>query len=89
MQDQHLLDRISLNPQVMAEKLIIITNDKDFGDKVYRERRPHKGVILLRLNDGRASNKIDPVGGRESYSSPARLAALCLVVHARLERGAR
>jgi predicted nuclease of predicted toxin-antitoxin system len=37
---------------------ILITNDKDFGDKVYRERRPHKGVVLLRLENEQASSKI-------------------------------
>jgi len=38
---------------------ILITNDKDFGEKVYRERRPHHGVILMRLEDERAANKIE------------------------------
>ena len=41
------------------ENWILITNDKDFGEKVYRERRPHRGVILLRLDDERAASKID------------------------------
>ncbi len=40
---------------------ILITNDKDFGEKVYRDGRPHHGVILLRLNDERASSKIDAI----------------------------
>lgn len=44
--------------KAFAEDWILITNDKDFGEKVYRERRPHKGVILLRLEDERAVNKI-------------------------------
>jgi predicted nuclease of predicted toxin-antitoxin system len=38
---------------------ILITNDKDFGEKVYRERRPHRGVIFMRLGDERAANKIE------------------------------
>jgi len=38
---------------------ILITNDKDFGEKVYRERRPHRGVIFMRLEDERAANKIE------------------------------
>ena len=38
---------------------ILITNDKDFGELVFREKKPHKGVILLRLEDERAANKID------------------------------
>ena len=41
------------------ENWILITNDKDFGEKVYRDRRPHRGVILLRLDDERAARKID------------------------------
>lgn len=41
-----------------TENLILLTNDKDFGEKVYRERRPHKGVVLLRLDDERAAVKI-------------------------------
>jgi len=44
--------------KAFAENWILITNDKDFGEKVYRERRPHKGVVLLRLEDERAANKI-------------------------------
>ena len=30
-----------------AENRVLITNDKDFGEKVYREKRPHRGIILL------------------------------------------
>ena len=45
--------------KAFAENWILITNDKGFGEKVYRERRPHRGVVLLRLEDERASNKID------------------------------
>lgn len=41
------------------ENRILLTNDKDFGEKVMRERRPHVGVVLLRLDDERAANKID------------------------------
>lgn len=42
-----------------AENWILITNDKDFGEKIYREGRLHHGVILLRLDDERAANKIE------------------------------
>ncbi len=41
------------------ENWILITNDKDFGEKVYRERRAHRGVIFMRLADERPANKID------------------------------
>jgi predicted nuclease of predicted toxin-antitoxin system len=47
--------------KAFEENWILITNDKDFGEKVYRERRPHKGVVLLRLEDERASSKIGTI----------------------------
>lgn len=31
------------------EDRILITNDKDFGELIYHQKLPHKGVILLRL----------------------------------------
>ncbi len=37
---------------------ILITIDKDFGEKVFREKRFHQGVILLRLKDERSRAKI-------------------------------
>jgi len=40
------------------ENWILITNDKDFGEHVYRDGQLHKGVILLRLKDEKASSKI-------------------------------
>lgn len=44
--------------KAFAEGWILITNDKDFGEKVYREKRQHHGIIFLRLVDERAPNKI-------------------------------
>lgn len=41
-----------------SEERILITNDKDFGEMIFRERRPHRGVIFLRLADERSANKI-------------------------------
>ena len=35
------------------ENRILITCDKDFGDLAFRERRPHEGVVLLRLENYR------------------------------------
>ncbi len=37
----------------------MITNDKDFGEKVYREHHPHKGIVLIRLDNERSTNKIE------------------------------
>ena len=41
-----------------AEDRILITNDKDFGELIFREQRSHAGVILLRLIDERPAEKI-------------------------------
>jgi predicted nuclease of predicted toxin-antitoxin system len=36
------------------EKAIIITMDKDFGELVFKSHEPHKGVLLLTLEDALA-----------------------------------
>ena len=48
----------SIIEKAYSENWILITNDKDFGEKVFRERRLHRGVVLLRLDDERAAMKI-------------------------------
>ena len=45
--------------KAFAENRILITNDKDFGEKVFKERRSHRGVVFLRLENERAANKIE------------------------------
>jgi len=40
------------------EKRILITNDKDFGDLVFRQGFLHRGVLLLRLQDDSAPNRV-------------------------------
>ena len=55
------------------EDRILITNDKDFGEKIYRDRKQHKGVILLRLDDERTVNKIKTTARLlENYSDRLR-----------------
>ena len=34
-----------------TEQRILITDDRDFGELVFRLRQPHSGVIYLRLGD--------------------------------------
>ena len=53
------LDDDAIAEKAFNENWILITNDKDFGDQVYREQKPHHGVILLRLDDERAKSKIE------------------------------
>lgn len=47
--------------KAFVENWILITNDKDFGEKVYREGRPHRGVVFLRLEDERTAIKIETI----------------------------
>jgi predicted nuclease of predicted toxin-antitoxin system len=39
------------------ERRIVLTNDKDFGDLIFRDRIPHAGVILFRFG-------YEPIDGR-------------------------
>ena len=55
------IDDNTIIKKAFVENWILITNDKDFGEKIYRERYSHKGVILLRLEDERADNKITTI----------------------------
>jgi len=45
--------------KAFAEDWILVTNDKDFGEKIFREQIPHKGIVLVRLDDERAVMKIE------------------------------
>ncbi len=52
MEDDEIIQK------AFAENRVLVTNDKDFGEKVYRARQSHRGVILLRLDDERVASKI-------------------------------
>lgn len=52
MTDEEILTK------ALVENWILITNDKDFGEMIFRTRRTHHGIIFLRLDDERAVNKI-------------------------------
>lgn len=44
--------------KAVIEKRILITNDKDFGEMIFKNNLPHEGVIFMRLTDERSLNKI-------------------------------
>lgn len=74
--------------KAVAQDWILITNDKGFGERVYRQRQPHKGVVLLRLDDERAAIKIQTLRRLlDRYS--ARLAGSFVVATERRVRFAR
>jgi predicted nuclease of predicted toxin-antitoxin system len=52
------LDDVDVIGKAFAEDWILVTNNKDFGEKVYREQYPHRGVVFLRLDDERPVCKI-------------------------------
>jgi predicted nuclease of predicted toxin-antitoxin system len=73
------LDDEAVLQKAFAEDWVLVTNDKDFGTKVFRERRPHRGVVFLRLDDERTSSKIETLRRLlEEYSD--RLANRFVVV---------
>jgi predicted nuclease of predicted toxin-antitoxin system len=82
------MDDLDVVQKACAENRILITNDKDFGERIYRERRPHRGVILLRLDDERAPVKIDTIR-RLLTAYPDQLADQYVVVSQERVRFAR
>ena len=55
------MDDDKIIKKAFEENWILITNDKDFGEKVYREKLPHRGIVLLRLEDERSIIKIGTI----------------------------
>ncbi len=41
-----------------AEARVLLTNDKDFGEMAFRSRLPHRGIVLFRLADEHAKNRV-------------------------------
>src|SRR3984893_10100090 len=39
------------------ENRVLLTEDKDFGDLVFRQARPVPGIVLLRIDSARRSHK--------------------------------
>lgn len=72
----------------IREKWTLITNDKDFGEKAFRERLLHHGVILLRLDDEHTSAKIGVIA-RLLSSYPDRISSSFVVVTEKQVRFAR
>lgn len=55
------MEDVDVIRQAFQEERILITADKDFGEKVYREKYPHRGVVLMRLENEMAANKIEVI----------------------------
>ncbi|HLJ58041.1 MAG TPA: DUF5615 family PIN-like protein [Chthonomonadaceae bacterium] len=59
--DRRGIDDDAVLQIAISERRILITNDKDFGDKVFRDGRRHHGVVLMRLDDERSAVKVATV----------------------------
>jgi predicted nuclease of predicted toxin-antitoxin system len=44
--------------EAVAGNWILVTSDKDFGAKVYRQGLEHRGIVLLRLDDERPKAQV-------------------------------
>jgi len=58
-EDAKGMDDNDIIKTAVEDNWILITNDKDFGDKVYRDGHLHRGIILLRLEDESSASKIN------------------------------
>jgi predicted nuclease of predicted toxin-antitoxin system len=57
----------------LQEKRVVITEDKDFGELIYRLGKPAFGVVLLRFHPLDQDNKIDAMSRfADQYSSRLR-----------------
>ncbi|MEX1255966.1 MAG: DUF5615 family PIN-like protein [Dehalococcoidia bacterium] len=70
-----------------SQQRIVITNDPDFGELVFRHSQSHNGVILLRLPAGDTAAKIEAL--RKALASHAADLGHFLVVDRRGVRVAR
>lgn len=56
------------------ERRVLVTNDKDFGELVFKKSKQHSGVIVLRLQDESPSAKIAAIAHvLESYGEQLSL----------------
>ena len=55
------IDDGTILDKAFSENWILITNDRDFGERVFREHCPHRGVVFLRLLDERPAAKIEVI----------------------------
>lgn len=58
VEDYPSLDDIEILKIAFKENRILITNDKDFGTLIFKEKLKSRGVILLRLWDQTSKAKI-------------------------------
>lgn len=45
----------------VTESRMVVTMDKDFGELVFKSRKAHAGVLILRLDDSNGNEKMEIV----------------------------
>lgn len=55
------LDDESVLRKSEKENRILITDDKDFGELIFKLKRPESGIILLRLSDTSSTTRLDSI----------------------------
>jgi predicted nuclease of predicted toxin-antitoxin system len=83
MLDDDILDK------AYSEKWVLITKDKDFGEKIYRRNLPHSGVAFLRLQDERAAAKIAVLSNLLTFYSDRLPNCFVVVTESRVRFGRR
>jgi predicted nuclease of predicted toxin-antitoxin system len=83
MRDDDILDK------AYSQKWVLITNDKDFGEKIYRGNLPHSGVVFLRLQDERAAAKIAVLSNLLTFYSDRLPNYFVVVTESRVRFGRR
>jgi predicted nuclease of predicted toxin-antitoxin system len=73
MTDDDLLGQVSLLDAPL------LTEDKDFGELVFRLHRAHPGVVLLRLAGLPAEHKADTVANIVAEYGDALVGAFCVI----------
>jgi predicted nuclease of predicted toxin-antitoxin system len=69
----------------LDQERILITNDKDFGEKVFRDNCPHVGIILMRLDDERPASKTEVLSHLLTTYSDRLLGAFTVVSEHRVK----
>ena len=49
---------VQILQKATEEQRIIITNDRDFGELIFKNGLPHQGIVFMRLNDETSDSKI-------------------------------
>lgn len=73
MDDDAVIDR------AFSENRVLVTNDKDFGEKVYRDKHLHTGIVLLRLHDDSAPGKVAAIRGLMEFHSDRLVGSFVVV----------